>query len=114
MFSDLLDCSLFLRLSVPGLSECGAHRGKKLFVVKWFDEKSGGADLHRGSAGREIIASRNDDHARARRNRAHARENFQTGHSFHPDVGHHYRHRMIDGVDQKLLRLIKGACSYIV
>ena len=99
--------TLVLRSGILSLGERFAHGRKKFFVVKRFDEKGNGADGHCGGPRGQVIARGNHNHAGARRDGTHARENFQTGHPFHPDVGDYNRDGMIGRMGQKLFRFIK-------
>ena len=65
---------------------------EKLFVIKRLDQKSDCADLHRGEPRGAIFASCNHDDMSLRRDSAQSRQNFQAGHSFHPNVEDDERH----------------------
>jgi hypothetical protein len=89
------------------LTERIAHRRKKFLVIERLHEKGDRANGHGGSARCQIFSRGDDNNARPRRDRAHSGEDFETGHTFHPNVSHHHGHGMRGGMGQEFFRLIK-------
>jgi hypothetical protein len=96
------------------LSKRVVHSGEKFFVVERFNEKGHRANLHRGRARGQIVARRDHDNARPRRKRTHSCEDFETSHFFHPNIGHHHRHRVGRRVSEKIFRFVESAHFYAV
>src|SRR5207249_10251026 len=65
------------------------NRLEKLFIIKRLNQKSDRADLHREDPRGGIFVSCNHDDMSLPRYSAQSRQNFQAGHSFHPNVQHH-------------------------
>src|SRR6478672_4004316 len=74
------------------------HRSDKFLVVERLNEESDRTDSHGGGACGQIFARRDNDNAWARGKRAHSRENLETGHSIHPDIGHYHTNGVHGGV----------------
>ena len=83
------------------------HSDEEGLVLKRFNEKGDSSALYCFISHRVVVVGRNDDDARAGRNRLELLLGCEAAHSWHPDIEHRESHRMAARVREKTEWLMK-------
>jgi len=97
-------------LSLSRSVESAHNQVQKFFIIKRFDQKAEGSTLHNRCFGSRIFMTGDENYPRLWRFRAKMRQQFHSGHAFHPDVQHGNWNRICCQILKKRVRFTK--CFY--